>query len=53
MVVYRNHHPLGLDRYPLERAATGEVFEDVYVDVTRAGPARSGRGSPAGRRVRQ
>ncbi|WP_298954606.1 PAS domain S-box protein [uncultured Methylobacterium sp.] len=36
---YRNHHPLGLDRYPLERAATGEVFEDVYVDVTRAGDA--------------
>ncbi|MEH3147840.1 MAG: PAS domain S-box protein [Methylobacterium frigidaeris] len=36
---YRNHHPHGLDRSPIERAAAGEIFEDVYVEVARAGDA--------------
>ncbi|GJD50097.1 HTH-type transcriptional regulator MalT [Methylobacterium crusticola] len=38
---YRNRHPVSLDRYPIERAAAGEVFEDVYVDVARAARAAS------------
>ncbi|AZE94058.1 Sensory box transcriptional regulator, LuxR family [Pseudomonas orientalis] len=30
---YRNNHPLQLDSYPLARAAAGEEFSDVIVEV--------------------
>ncbi|WP_411389270.1 PAS domain S-box protein [Pseudomonas sp. MPB23] len=31
---YRNNHPLPAENYPLARAAAGEEFSDVVVDVT-------------------
>lgn len=30
---YRNHHPLSDDNYPIVRAAAGETFSDVVVEV--------------------
>ncbi|WP_426134960.1 PAS domain S-box protein [Pseudomonas sp. PWP3-1b2] len=33
---YRNNHPVQLDSYPLARAAAGEEFSDVVVEVTPA-----------------
>jgi PAS domain S-box-containing protein len=34
---YRNNHPLDADQYPISRVASGEVFSDVLVDVSRVG----------------
>ncbi|MFJ4196018.1 helix-turn-helix transcriptional regulator [Pseudomonas sp. NPDC089534] len=34
---YRNNHPLALEQYPLSRAAAGETFSDVLVEVSPAG----------------
>ncbi|MBE8592202.1 helix-turn-helix transcriptional regulator [Pseudomonas sp. MAFF 301449] len=31
---YRNNHPVQLDNYPLARAAAGDEFSDVVVEVT-------------------
>ncbi|MGN6521065.1 MAG: PAS domain-containing protein [Dokdonella sp.] len=37
---YRNHRPLTAAQYPLQRAASGEAFRDVVVEVqSRADPA--------------
>ena len=34
---YRNNHPVLLENYPLARAASGEEFTDVVVEVTPVG----------------
>jgi len=34
---YRNNHPLERDQYPISRVASGEVFSDVLVEVSRVG----------------
>jgi PAS domain S-box-containing protein len=33
---YRNNRPVERGKYPIERAASGETFSDVIVEVTRA-----------------
>lgn len=37
---YRNRHPVEADKYPIERVAGGERFDDVVVWVSRAGGDR-------------
>jgi PAS domain S-box-containing protein len=34
---YRNNHALGEGNYPMDRVIAGEVFDDVIVEVVRAG----------------